>query len=80
MQRNRTLALALEPNIMVNSTSMSWQHVCLPLKLYIVDVDDQATVLYPCRVVLEMMLSSHAGDGAAMATRPQRDVDADSCW
>jgi hypothetical protein len=41
---NRTLALALEPNIMVNSTGMSRQHVCLPLKLYIVDVDEQAIV------------------------------------
>jgi hypothetical protein len=38
------LALALEPNIIVNSTGMSWQHVCLPLKSYIVDVDDQAVV------------------------------------
>jgi hypothetical protein len=38
----RTLALALELNIIVNSTSMSWQHVCLPLKSYIIDVDDQA--------------------------------------
>jgi hypothetical protein len=36
-----TLALALEPNIMVNSTGMSWQHVCLPLKSYLVDVDDR---------------------------------------
>jgi hypothetical protein len=35
------LALTLEPNIMVNSTSMSWQRVCLPLESYIVDVDDQ---------------------------------------
>jgi hypothetical protein len=26
---------------MVNSSSMSWQCVCLPLKSYIVDVDDQ---------------------------------------
>jgi hypothetical protein len=41
-KRIRILALALEPNIMVNSTSMSWQCVCLPLKSYIVDVDDQA--------------------------------------
>jgi hypothetical protein len=39
--RNRTLALALEPNIMVNSTNMSWQRVCLLLKLYIFYVDDQ---------------------------------------
>jgi hypothetical protein len=34
----KMLALALEPNIRVNSTSMSWQHVCLPLKSYLVDV------------------------------------------
>jgi hypothetical protein len=34
----------LEPNIMVNSISMSWQRVCLPLKSYIVDVDDQVVV------------------------------------
>jgi hypothetical protein len=36
-QRIETLALALEPNIMVSSTSVSWQRVCLPLKSYIVD-------------------------------------------
>jgi hypothetical protein len=41
-QRIETLALALKPNIMVNSTSMSWQHVSLPLKSYIVHIDDQA--------------------------------------
>jgi hypothetical protein len=40
-QHNKTLALALEPNIMVNSTDMSLQRVCLPLKSYIVDVDNQ---------------------------------------
>jgi hypothetical protein len=39
-----TLALALEPNIMVNSISMSWQRVCLPLKSYIADADDQGFV------------------------------------
>jgi hypothetical protein len=38
------LALTLEPNIMVNSTGMSWQHVCLPLKSYIIDVDNQVVV------------------------------------
>jgi hypothetical protein len=38
------LTLALEPNIMVNSNSMSWQHVCLPLKSYLVHVDDQGVV------------------------------------
>jgi hypothetical protein len=43
-QRIGMLALALEPNIMVNSTGMSWQRVCLPLKSYIVDVDDQVVV------------------------------------
>jgi hypothetical protein len=32
------LALALEPNIMVNSTDMSWQPVCLLMKSYIIDV------------------------------------------
>jgi hypothetical protein len=36
-QRNGMLAFALEPNIMVNSTNMSFS-----LKSYIVDVDDQA--------------------------------------
>jgi hypothetical protein len=39
-----TLAFTLESNIMVNSTGMSWQRVCLPLKSYIVDVDDQVVV------------------------------------
>jgi hypothetical protein len=42
-QRNETLALALEPSVLVNNISMNWQRVCLPLKSYIVDVDDQAT-------------------------------------
>jgi hypothetical protein len=41
-QRIGMLALALEPNIIVNSISMSLQRVCLPLKSYIVDIDDQA--------------------------------------
>jgi hypothetical protein len=40
-QHNETPALALEPSILVNSTSMSWQCVCLLLRTYvIVDVDD----------------------------------------
>jgi hypothetical protein len=39
-QRNETLALTLEPSILVNSTSMSWQRVCLLLRTYvIVDID-----------------------------------------
>jgi hypothetical protein len=41
-QRNMAVALALEPNITVNSTNMSWQRVFLSLKSYI--VDDQAIV------------------------------------
>jgi hypothetical protein len=41
-RRIRMLALALKPNIMVNRTGMSWQRVCLPLKSYIIDVDDEA--------------------------------------
>jgi hypothetical protein len=42
-QCNELLVLALEPSILVNSISMSWQRVCLPLKLHviIIDVDDQ---------------------------------------
>jgi hypothetical protein len=40
-QRNEMLALALEPSILVNSTNMSWQHVYMLLKSYVVvDVDD----------------------------------------
>jgi hypothetical protein len=39
--RNETLALALKPSILVNSTCMSWQRVCLLLRTFvIVDVDD----------------------------------------
>jgi hypothetical protein len=41
-KRNETLTLALEPSVMVNSTGMSWQRVCLSLKSYVIDVDDQA--------------------------------------
>jgi hypothetical protein len=41
-QRIRMLTLALDPNRMVSSTGMSQQRVCLPLKSYIVEVDDQA--------------------------------------
>jgi hypothetical protein len=33
-----------------------------------------------CRVMLAMMLSSHAGDSVVEVTWPQRDVDAESCW
>jgi hypothetical protein len=55
-QRIRMLALALEPNIMVNSTGLSWQHIFLPLKSYLIDVDDQACLM--------MLMLSHTGDGA----------------
>jgi hypothetical protein len=40
-QRNEMLALALEQSIFVNSTNMSWQRICLPLKSYVLDADDQ---------------------------------------
>jgi hypothetical protein len=43
-QRIGTLALALEPNIRVNSIGVSWQRICLPLKSCIVDVDDEVVV------------------------------------
>jgi hypothetical protein len=41
-QCNEMLALALESSILVNNIGMSWQQVCLPLKSYVVDVDDKA--------------------------------------
>jgi hypothetical protein len=66
-QRNETLALALEPSILVNSTDMSWQHVCLSLKSYVIDVDDQVVAYCRCRVMLAMLLSSPTGDGAVEA-------------
>jgi hypothetical protein len=43
-QRIGMPTMALEPNIMVNSTAMSWHHVYFPLKSYIVDVDDQVAM------------------------------------
>jgi hypothetical protein len=58
-----TLALALEPNIMVNSIGMSWQRICLSLKSYIVDVDDQVTAGCHCQVVLVTVLSRRLGHG-----------------
>jgi hypothetical protein len=59
------LALALEPSILVNSTDMNWQQVCLPQKLHVVDADDQAIACCHCQVMLGMILPSHAGDVAA---------------
>jgi hypothetical protein len=78
-QCNETLALAMEPSILVNSISMSWQRVCLALKSYVDDVDDQAIVCCPCQVMLAMVLLSHAGDGAIIMIWPRHDVDAESC-
>jgi hypothetical protein len=46
-QHNDTFLLALQPSILVNSTSMSWQRVRLPLKSYVINVDDQ--VVAGCR-------------------------------
>jgi hypothetical protein len=64
-QRNGALALALEPSILVNSTSVSWQRICLSLKSYvIVDVDVQVAA-WCCWWVMPIMVPpSHAGDGA----------------
>jgi hypothetical protein len=56
-QRIGTLALAMALSIRVNCTSMSWQHVCLPLKSYLIYVDNQACFM--------MLMPSHAGDGTA---------------
>jgi hypothetical protein len=33
-----------------------------------------------CQAMLAMVLWSYAGDGAAEATWPLRDVDVESCW
>jgi hypothetical protein len=65
-QRNETLALALEPSILVNSSGMSWQRVYLPLKFHVivVGVDDQAVACCHYLVVLATMLPSHASDVA----------------
>jgi hypothetical protein len=69
------LALALELSILVNSTSMSWQHACLPLKSHavIVDVDDQVVASelcwrWCCQVMSVMLPLSPTGDGAVEAT------------
>jgi hypothetical protein len=43
----------------MNSIGMSWQHVCLPLKSYVVDVDNQAIVSCHCQVMLVMALPIH---------------------
>jgi hypothetical protein len=41
---------------------------------------DLALARCRCRFMQATLLSSHAGDGAARATSPRRDVDAESCW
>jgi hypothetical protein len=42
--------------------------------------DDMAVTRYRCRVMLVTELLNHTGDGAAKATWPRRNVDAESCW
>jgi hypothetical protein len=44
---------------------MSWQRVYLPLKSYVVDVDNQVVAWCQCWVMLVMVLPGHAGDEAA---------------
>jgi hypothetical protein len=63
-QRNEMLALALEQSIVVNSTSMSLQRICLPLKSYVLDADDQVVAWCRYQVMLATVLPSHADDGA----------------
>jgi hypothetical protein len=41
---------------------------------------DLARVRCRYRVMLAMVLPSHAGDGAVVATWPWRDVEDESCW
>jgi ABC-type dipeptide/oligopeptide/nickel transport system ATPase subunit len=69
-QRIGMLALALEPNIMVNSTGLSWQRIFLPLKSYLIDVDDQACLM--------MLMLSHTSDGVAESCWRWSYVDAES--
>jgi hypothetical protein len=64
MLRNETFALAMEPSIFMNNTSMSWQRVCLSLKSYVVNVDNQAIASCPYQVKLVMALSSPTGNDA----------------
>jgi hypothetical protein len=41
---------------------------------------DLVATRYTCRVMLTMVLSSHASDGAARVNWPRYNVDAESCW
>jgi hypothetical protein len=67
-QCNGTLALVLDPSILVNSTDMSWQRYCLPLKSYVVvDVNDQVVASCQCRRMLAMAPLSHADNGVVEA-------------
>jgi hypothetical protein len=54
--RSEIFALALVLSILVNSISMRWQHVCLLLKSYDIDVDNQAIASRPFHVMLVIAL------------------------
>jgi hypothetical protein len=54
-QRNETLTLAMESSILVNSIDMSWQYVCLMIKL-LRDIDGESCWRWCCRVMLATML------------------------
>jgi hypothetical protein len=61
------------PFIVVNRTGMSWQHVYLPLKTYVVvEFDNQDVVWCRCRVMLVMVLPRRCWSW--------RDVTVESCW
>jgi hypothetical protein len=62
-QRIGMLALALELNIMVNSTGISCQHVCLLLKSYNIDIE--LCWRRCCRVILVTALPSPDGNSVA---------------
>jgi hypothetical protein len=54
-----------------NDVESCWQQRCR---------DNLATAQCRCRVMLVMLLPSHAGDDTAEATWPRHDVDVESCW
>jgi hypothetical protein len=55
-----------------------WRHYCQGM-LATALLGDWGVVRCRCRVMLVTILPSHAGDGGAGATRPQHDVDSESC-
>jgi hypothetical protein len=50
------------------------------LSSHVFDEDAESCWRQCCRVMLTMVLLSHAGDGSTGVTSPQRDVDAESYW